>query len=132
VSGWSSVDDLEDWTRVALEQLGAFVRAERRARHLTQQRLAERSGLSQSTISRLENGLAPGLRLGWFARVLVGFQEGIGEAGRWPRQWTEESRERLLAYFAPDGRLRQQIVHSEVARQDAFAEIAAMNIERQA
>jgi len=129
---WSTVDDLEDWTRVALEQLGSFVRERRHARRLSQVRLSERCGLSQSAISRLENGIAPGLRLAWFARVLVALQDEIGPAGTWSRQWTEESRQQLMADFGPNGWLHRQIMRSDIARQDAFAEVAALNIQRQA
>lgn len=121
---WSTVEDLEDWTQLTLIQLGLFVRDLRHSKSLTQQRLSERCGLSQSAISRLENGRAPGLRLAWYARALVGLQDDIGIAGQWRRRWTEEARQRLIDDFGPGGWLDQQLITSEVARQDVIAEVA--------
>ena len=43
----------------------------RRARGLTQRQLSARSGLAQSTISRLETGKAPWLSAVWIARLLA-------------------------------------------------------------
>lgn len=37
-------------------QIGALIRRERRARHLTQAQLGEKIGRRQATISKLENG----------------------------------------------------------------------------
>jgi DNA-binding Xre family transcriptional regulator len=42
---------------------GAFVRRARHCAGMTQQQLADRSGVSQSVISRLERGLAANIRL---------------------------------------------------------------------
>ena len=52
-------------------RIGAWVRARRRDFGLSQRALAGRSGVSQSIISRLENGLAPGLTLIRLARILL-------------------------------------------------------------
>jgi DNA-binding XRE family transcriptional regulator len=57
--------------RVGMVALGASVLAARRRAGLTQRALAERCGLHQSVISRLENGLLPNLRW-WRFAMLVG------------------------------------------------------------
>ncbi|HUG30105.1 MAG TPA: helix-turn-helix transcriptional regulator [Candidatus Limnocylindria bacterium] len=59
-------------TREALKELGQVLRDLRGSRGLTQRALAWRCGLSQSTISRLECGLAEGIRVAWVARLLAG------------------------------------------------------------
>jgi transcriptional regulator with XRE-family HTH domain len=53
----------------ALIRIGLGIRDYRRAHGLTQQQLERLSGVDQTTISRLENGLAPGLRLERLARI---------------------------------------------------------------
>ena len=58
-------------TREALAALGSAFLEIRRARGLTQRQLAHRSGLSQASISKLETGKAPWLRVIWVARVLA-------------------------------------------------------------
>src|SRR5215203_3662984 len=68
---------LEPATREALREIGWVVRLLRGERGLTQVVLAARAGLSQSTISRLECGLADGLRLAQLARVLAGLEAPI-------------------------------------------------------
>lgn len=68
-------------TRDALVALGGVFLELRRSRGMTQRRLASRSGLSQSSISRLETGRAPWLSAVWIARLLVGLDLTPGELG---------------------------------------------------
>lgn len=64
-------------TREALRILGAVLRQLRLERGLSQRALASRCGLSQSTISRLECGLADGVRVAWIARLLAGLDSNV-------------------------------------------------------
>ncbi len=52
--------------------LGLAIERARMSQLLSQEALEARSGIDQSTISRLERGLAPGLRLDRLAQVLAG------------------------------------------------------------
>lgn len=52
------------------KQLGALLRRERKARGLSQAALAERIGLRQATISKLESG-EPGTRIGTLLDVIA-------------------------------------------------------------
>ncbi len=61
--------DIDPPTQRALELLGEEIRRARMARGWTQRRLADYCGVAQSTICRLECGLAPGLRTEAIARV---------------------------------------------------------------
>ena len=65
------LEDQDEPTLEALRVLGATYRSIRVARGLTQRQLSARSGLSQSTISRFENGRAPWLAAVWIARLLA-------------------------------------------------------------
>src|SRR3990172_2871028 len=65
------LEDQDEPTLEALRVLGATYRSIRDARGLTQRQLSARSGLSQSTISRFENGRAPWLAAVWIARLLA-------------------------------------------------------------
>ena len=56
---------------VPLQKLGAAAARRRNQLQLSQRKLAELVGLSQSTISRFERGLVPGLRLEHFAAILT-------------------------------------------------------------
>lgn len=64
-------------TAEALRVLGGVLRELRASRGLSQRALAGRCGLSQSTISRLECGLAPGVRVAWVARLLAGLDTAV-------------------------------------------------------
>ena len=68
-------------TRQALLALGEVFRELRWSRGLTQRKYAQRTGLSQSTISRLENGQAPWLSIVWVARLLAGLDLEPGLLG---------------------------------------------------
>jgi transcriptional regulator with XRE-family HTH domain len=70
--GWIDLD-----TREALQLLGTVLRELRQERRLSQRALAGRCGLSQSTISRLECGLADGVRVAWIARLLAGLDAEV-------------------------------------------------------
>jgi len=65
------LEDQDPPTREALAALGSAMLEIRRARGLTQRQLSARSGLAQSTISRLETGKAPWLSAVWIARLLA-------------------------------------------------------------
>ena len=56
----------------ALIALGRAVEHARGRQLLSQEALEARSGIDQSTISRFEHGLAPGLRLDRVAHILAG------------------------------------------------------------
>jgi predicted transcriptional regulator len=58
------------WTVDALERLGREVRSARKQAGWSQRLLGERAGVDQAVISRLENGLAPGLRASAIARII--------------------------------------------------------------
>lgn len=53
-----------------LAMIGAGLRRERNSRGWSQRSLASAAGVDQSLISRLENGVAPGIRYDRFARIL--------------------------------------------------------------
>jgi transcriptional regulator with XRE-family HTH domain len=55
----------------ALEQIGSAIREARRRVAWSQRTLADRCGLSQSSISRLECGKAPTLRVSRLAHILM-------------------------------------------------------------
>jgi transcriptional regulator with XRE-family HTH domain len=68
---------LDGPTREALVVLGAVLRELRGERGLSQRALADRCGLSQATISRLESGKAEGVRVAWIARLLAGLDAQV-------------------------------------------------------
>lgn len=72
-----SIGRLDEETRHALRVLGQVLRGLRIERGLSQRALAGRCGLSQATISRLECGLAEGVRVAWIARLLVGLDTRV-------------------------------------------------------
>ncbi len=61
----------EHWNREALEMVGQAVRLARQRASMSQRVLAARSGVSQTTISRLERGVVPGMGLEQFARIAM-------------------------------------------------------------
>ena len=116
-------------TRQALVALGGVFRELRWSRGLTQRKYARRCGLSQSTISRLENGLAPCLSIVWVARLLAaldlepgmnGFNEGLvetSEPGWAPMMRRFERRRR-------EDELKEMRIKWEQRRQRALADYA--------
>ena len=55
----------------ALERIGVAVRHARRTQYLSQRVLGRLAGVDQGSISRIENGLAPGMRLEYLARIVA-------------------------------------------------------------
>jgi transcriptional regulator with XRE-family HTH domain len=72
-----SIGGIDEPTRDALRVLGHVLRTLRAERGLSQRALATRCGLSQPTISRLERGLAEGVRVAWIARLLAGLDTRV-------------------------------------------------------
>jgi transcriptional regulator with XRE-family HTH domain len=72
-----TIGGLDEPTREALQVLGQVLRQLRAERGLSQRGLGARCGLSQSTISRLECGLAEGVRVAWLARLLAGLDSRV-------------------------------------------------------
>jgi transcriptional regulator with XRE-family HTH domain len=72
-----SIGRIDEPTREALMVLGEVLRELRAERGLSQRALADRCGLSQSTISRLETGKAEGVRAAWIARLLAGLDTHV-------------------------------------------------------
>ena len=66
-----TIDPRDEAARAPLRWIGTGVTLARRERQLSQRGLAALSGVDQGTISRLERGLAPGMRLESLARILV-------------------------------------------------------------
>jgi transcriptional regulator with XRE-family HTH domain len=66
------VDRLDPLREAALREFGNILRTLRAQRGLSQRALAARCGLSQSTICRLETGIARGVRIRVLARMLAG------------------------------------------------------------
>jgi transcriptional regulator with XRE-family HTH domain len=60
---------VDPWAREALKRVGRGIAAARHAHGLSQLQLERLSGVDQTTISRLEHGLAPGIRLERLARI---------------------------------------------------------------
>lgn len=71
---------LDPATQRALDQVGSVILQGRIARGWSQRTLEDRSGVDQTTISRLERGLLRGVRVEAFARILAAL--GITIAGR--------------------------------------------------
>jgi len=61
----------QHWNREALEMVGQAVRLARQRASMSQRVLAARAGVSQTTISRLERGVVPGMGLEQFARIAM-------------------------------------------------------------
>ena len=72
-----SIGRIDGPTREALVALGTVLRDLRAERGLSQRALADRCGLSQPTISRLETGQAEGTRVAWLARLLAGLDTRV-------------------------------------------------------
>lgn len=67
-----------------LEEIGARLRAARKARGLTQTALGERAGVSRAQIDRLENGRLADVGVAALGRLLavVGLELRLGDANR--------------------------------------------------
>ncbi len=67
---WDWDDDVGAAVLAGAAILGAWIRGARLRSGLTQRQLAWRSGLAQSTVSRLETGKLPGMRLRTLAGII--------------------------------------------------------------
>ncbi len=74
-------------TKRALRYAGDRVRSDRVGRAWSQRELERRSGVDQTTISRLERGLAPGLRLEAFASILLALGSLGSDASEGTTAW---------------------------------------------
>jgi transcriptional regulator with XRE-family HTH domain len=116
------LEDQDAPTREALVALGSVFIELRRTRGLSQRKLAARSGLSQSTISRLETGKAPWLSAVWIARVLagldlepgiLGFRGGLTKSSEpgWAtlmRRFDRARRDRDIGALSEEQRVRRE------------------------
>lgn len=69
------------WSDEVVLWFGEWLRRQRRAASLSQRKLERLSGVDQTTISRIETGQRPGVRLVVVARLLAGIES---TSGRWP------------------------------------------------
>jgi transcriptional regulator with XRE-family HTH domain len=67
---WDWDEDVNASVLAGAAIIGCWVRAARLSQNLTQRQLAWRCGLAQSTISRLETGRLPGMRLRTLAGIV--------------------------------------------------------------
>jgi transcriptional regulator with XRE-family HTH domain len=105
-----SLGPIDEPTAEALRGLGDVLHRVRGERGMSQRALAGRCGLSQSTISRLENGLAPGVRVAWVARLLAGLDLDPPAPGHEPwNGWTTPGWVLLMERFSHRGRLAARL-----------------------
>jgi transcriptional regulator with XRE-family HTH domain len=106
-------------TQAALEALGEVLRELRAERGLSQSALAARSGLSQSTISRLEGGKAPGFKVVALARLLAGLERGSDYSDTVWLTPAAPGWQQLMAAFSTTGRFAERLrVQRAEARRD--------------
>lgn len=67
---WDFDEDVDECVYVGLLVIGGLVREARLRRNLTQRQLAWATGISQSTISKLETGRLRGMRLRTLAAII--------------------------------------------------------------
>lgn len=90
MAGWGSIGpyELDPVRQLGLATLGNLVRQWRVSSGLSQRQLAEKTGVSQSTISRLESGALRSLRLVRLALVIgVLHDPYFGETPRSRSRW---------------------------------------------
>lgn len=124
---------IDPWTHLALAEIGEVVRYLRAQHGMSQRVMTERSGLSQSSVSRLENGLLPGLRLAWLARVFVGLHRDSGPFGA--RSWEVPSPagwELLIQRFAASGHLAERMRDAELKRAESINRLMQLQASRKA
>ena len=111
---WESIDRI---ARPEVERgwalIGAAVKRRREGLALTQRDLERRSGISQSAISRLENGRLRGMRWSRFAR-LVDAMDGLDFGVPTTRHWIGLDRRRS-AQLAEESGLEGQNSQSALA-----------------
>jgi transcriptional regulator with XRE-family HTH domain len=90
-SNWGVRQPLDPAIADALKRIGKGVRAARQAHGVSQMQLERLSGVDQTTISRLENGLAPGFRLELLARIGLALSDsrllGLAPRDETKRHW---------------------------------------------
>lgn len=93
-------DHADPRIRRTILAIGASVRRARRSAMLSQQALADRAGVAQSTISRLERGLTPRASLWVLAAIITALEtRSIVEIGLpWPDDTVDTPRD---ANFMP-------------------------------
>ncbi|MES2211159.1 MAG: helix-turn-helix domain-containing protein [Chloroflexota bacterium] len=92
------LEDLDPATRAGLETLGAAMANLRGSRGISQHLLSRRSGVSQSSISRLEAGKAPWMRARHLARMLTALGVGPLEIDFRPPDVRVPSRDPILEF----------------------------------
>jgi transcriptional regulator with XRE-family HTH domain len=125
-----TIGPLDPWTVEALKEIGYALRRLRTRQGLTQHALADRCGLSQSTISRLERGLTPGLRMAWIARLVVGLHRETDARGlgRWQVE-AEPAWLALIDRFTRTGNFAQRMQDArEQARLETERQLAALRV----
>jgi transcriptional regulator with XRE-family HTH domain len=111
------VDRLDPLSEAALREFGNILRTLRAQRGLSQRALAARCGLSQSTICRLETGIARGVRIRVLARMLAGLERGLEHDSDtpWvvaaPAGWAL-----LIETFEPHGRFANRVARERAAQ----------------
>jgi len=108
------VERLDPLSEEALRAFGNVLRTLRAERGLSQRALAARSGLSQSTICRLETGIARGVRIRVLARMLAGLERGLEHDLDTP--WIVAARPGwalLIETFAPRGRFAKRVAQEQ-------------------
>ena len=121
---------LDPWTQEALRELGGVLSRLRAEAGLTQSALAGRCGLSQPTISKLERGLAPGVRVAWVARLLVGLHRHA-DPGQHPWEVrTATTAQLLLRRFATRGALADRMRHADAERRARLTELIQLQASR--
>jgi transcriptional regulator with XRE-family HTH domain len=125
------VDALDRASAIALEELGHAVVWLRREHALSQRGLATRCGLSQPTISRVERGLAPGMSVRTFARLLASMTGRVADSDEFRRGWPRPAPywNVLHGSFGIGGRIARRLADAEgereVAREASLRALAA-------
>lgn len=113
------MDRIDKLTAHGLVELGAAVRRIRREHYMSQRVAARRADVGQATISRLERGLAPGLPLWRYARVLASFSISVEEIQDLRLRKVEHPSPLwtlLHGSFGIGGRLRQRVIETRAQR----------------
>lgn len=79
MTSWAVIEKWDEEAQKGLLVLGTGIRAARWRWAMTQQQVAWRASVSQSTISKLETGNLQGMRLKTLARIVGVLQAGPGE-----------------------------------------------------
>jgi transcriptional regulator with XRE-family HTH domain len=115
------MDRIDKLTAQGLVELGAAVRRIRREHYMSQRVAARRADVGQATISRLERGLAPGLPLWRYARILTSFSISVDEIQDLRLRKVEHPSPLwtlLHGSFGIGGRLRQRVIETRAQRNE--------------